>query len=121
MHELSIVLALRRTCMSGIDERRGDRLASVRVRIGELSGVEPELLARAWELACPDVALAIEREAARCTCPDCGPIADELRGSWLVPCPRCGAPVRVHGGDALDVIEITFQTEREHAPQEVPS
>jgi Zn finger protein HypA/HybF involved in hydrogenase expression len=124
VHELSIVMELRRVCLAEIDERHGDRLEAVRVRIGDFSGVEPELLARAWEVACPGVSLEIERDAARCTCPDCGPLdgdGDALVGTWLKPCPRCGAPLRVEGGDALEVIEIEFRRSEELAPQEVSS
>ncbi len=76
----------------------------VRIRIGELSGVEPDLIESAFEIVrcgtiCEGAALEIDRVAARWECTACGrPIA---RGERL-QCGACASPARlVSGGEIL--------------------
>jgi hydrogenase nickel incorporation protein HypA/HybF len=111
VHELSIALAIASACRAEIAARGGGRLAAVRGRVGDLAGVEPDLLRRAWTTVAAAEAdgatLAIEREPAESTCPRCGPVP-EATGTWLRPCPHCGEPLRVTGGDALDLVELAF-------------
>jgi len=90
----------------------------VRVAIGDLAAVEPELLVYAWEAVVsggPDAAarLEVEWHHARQTCAACGEVAERAPGEWLRICATCGGPVRIDGGDELDVIDLTYTSDEE--------
>ena len=114
MHELSIATELVRACRSELAARGGGRLVGVAVRVGELSAVEPDLLRYAFEAvvaASPDAGARLEVEpvAARQSCTDCGEIRERQPGSWLRLCPLCGGPLRVDGGDELEIAELVIE------------
>jgi hydrogenase nickel incorporation protein HypA/HybF len=116
VHELGIAAEIYRSCREAADTRGGGRLESVTVAVGELSGVEPELLAYAWEAvveAGPDrgARLEVEWRAARQHCASCGEVAERGRGTWLRLCPRCSLPLRVEGGEELDLLSLSFTPE----------
>lgn len=120
MHELSLATSIHRTCRATIEARGGGRLDGVRVAVGELSAVEPDLLTFAWEAVVaggPDAGaqLEIEWRPARQRCGACGEVAERAPGSWLTLCPRCGEPLRIEGGDELDVIQLSFTPDGEPA------
>jgi hydrogenase nickel incorporation protein HypA/HybF len=122
LHELSLATEIHRTCRATIDARGPGRLDSVRVAIGELAAVEPELLVYAWEAVVSgggDAAarLEVEWHPARQTCTACGELKDRAPGTWLRICPDCGRPVRVEGGDELDVIELSYTPDGEEKAQ----
>ncbi len=111
MHEYSLVEALVRRVEEEARKRGAVAVHRLSVRVGELSGVDPELFATAYETfragtLCEKAPLAVARVAASWSCPSCRrPIAkgDVLR------CAECGAPARLDdGGDALllDGIEM---------------
>ena len=96
MHEYSIVRAL----ISRVEaEARSHGALSVQrlqVRIGELAGVEPTLLASAFAQArartiCRNAALEIEAVPAR----------------WR--CPRCDGPAHLAGGDEILLERIEME------------
>jgi hydrogenase nickel incorporation protein HypA/HybF len=112
MHEYSLVQAL----VSRVEEeaRRRGALAVHRlsVRVGELSGVDPELFLTAYETfragtICERAPLALSRVAASWSCPACrAPIA---RGAVL-RCAACDVPARLDdGGDALTLDGIEME------------
>jgi Zn finger protein HypA/HybF involved in hydrogenase expression len=83
------------------------------VAIGELSAVEPELLSFAWEAVTaegPDAGARLEIEWHRThqICVDCGEVAEPQPGSWLRLCPGCSEPLRLEGGDELDLISLGY-------------
>ena len=89
------------------------RLESVRVAIGELTAIEPELLAFAWQALTdggPDAgsALEVEWHGARQHCPSCNADKPRAPSSWLRLCPDCGGVLVVSGGDELDLLQVTF-------------
>lgn len=99
-----------------VDSNGGGRLLAVRVIVGELSAIEPDLLAFAWEAATAGSAdaaarLDVEWHAARQICEPCGEIAERAPGTWLRLCPRCGGALRIEGGDELDVRDVTVEDE----------
>jgi hydrogenase nickel incorporation protein HypA/HybF len=110
MHEYSIASSLLRMAEEHAAKRGADRVTAVELRIGELSGVEVELLETAWSLVrerslCEGVELTIARIEALWTCRSCsGPIE---RGG-LLACTACGGPARLATGDelVLDRIEM---------------
>lgn len=117
MHELSLAMSILEIVEQEIEGRaRGankGRVPSLTVRIGSLSGVEPEALSFAWEVArgqgpCRDAALLIERVPAKAVCDRCGvafPL-DEGDGE----CASCG-PIgfRVVEGQEVEVTRIVWE------------
>jgi len=120
LHELSLATEIYKTARATVDARGPGRLDFVRVAIGELSAVEPELLVYAWEAVVADgpdagARLEVEWHPARQTCPACGETAEREIGSWLRLCPKCGQPVRVEGGDELDLLQLAYTPAEEEA------
>lgn len=110
MHEYSIVQALLQRIGQEAGERGATSVHRVRVSIGELSGVEADLLATAFELfregtLCDAADLDIERVPARWACPRCE--ARFAKGDVL-RCATCALPAQLSGGDeiTLDRIEM---------------
>ncbi|MCC6409324.1 MAG: hydrogenase maturation nickel metallochaperone HypA [Planctomycetes bacterium] len=114
MHELSIVEGLLKLVLADRAERGpSDRaVRAVRVAIGELASVEPTQLAHAWQsVASEHGELVVEWCRARQVCATCGEVPERQPGSWLRLCPACGDPLRVEGGDELDLVEIEYANE----------
>ncbi len=111
MHEYSLVQSL----VERVEEeaRRRGALAVHRlsVRVGELSGVDPELFRTAYETfregtICARAPLALTSVAATWSCPRC---ARPIPRGAVLRCAACDAPARLDdGGDALtlDAIEL---------------
>jgi hydrogenase nickel incorporation protein HypA/HybF len=110
MHEYSIVQALLDRVE---DEARRHRATSVHrlsLRIGELSGVEVDLLVSAYmtfreQTICAEALLDVKSVPAQWECPAC---AQPLRRGARLQCPVCDRPARlVEGGEImLDHIEM---------------
>lgn len=110
MHEYSIVSVLLDRVEEEAARRGASAVTCVHVRIGELAGVDPSLLAKAWETfgaagACKGAELDVATVAARWACPACG--AAIASGAWL-RCRACDEAARLVEGDEilLDRIEM---------------
>jgi hydrogenase nickel incorporation protein HypA/HybF len=86
------------------------RLCLLRVRVGELAGVEPELFRTAFEVIRESrgherVVLELVREDAVWSCPSC---ATRVPSGGVLHCEACGGGVTlVGGGDIiLDRVEL---------------
>jgi hydrogenase nickel incorporation protein HypA/HybF len=111
VHEYSLVEALVERVEA--EARRRDALAVHRlsVRVGELSGVDPELFLTAYETfragtICERAPLEVARVAASWSCPRC---ARPIPRGAVLRCGECGGPARLDdGGDALvlDAIDL---------------
>ena len=113
MHELGIATEAYRTCRAALEAREPGRIERVRMVVGELSAVEPELLRFAWEAVTdggPDegARLEVDWRPARQICQECGEVAERAPGSWLRLCPRCDEPLRLEGGNELHVLDFDF-------------
>ncbi len=113
MHEMGIAMSILEACRTAVAKHGGGRLEEVRVAVGELSALEPDLLRFAWEAvvaAGPDAAchLDIEWRPARQLCAGCGEEKARAAGSWLRLCPDCGQPLQIVGGDELDILHVSF-------------
>jgi len=111
MHEYSIVQALFEQIEATARARGALAVKRVRVRIGELAGVEPTLLRTAYETfrvrtICEDAPLEVERVGARWTCP--GAHGDIPRGRPL-QCPACGRPARLAAGDEIVLEQLELE------------
>ena len=114
MHELSIATELYRLCVREREARDAGALLEVYVDCGELSAVEPDLLRFAWQAVVeggPDegAVLHVRFCPARQVCTTCGEVAERQPGSWMRLCPTCSLPLRLEGGDELDLVRVTLQ------------
>ncbi len=110
---MGIALEIHRVCREVLAEHGGGRLEVVRMAIGELSAIEPELLGYAWQAVVADgpdadARLDITWCPARQHCSTCNEDKHRSEGSWLRICPDCAMPLEVSGGDELDVLEVTI-------------
>lgn len=110
MHEYSIVQALLERVDAEARARKATAVHRLSVRIGELSGVEMDLLATAYETfrdrtICERAELSLRLVPARWECPRCSGLI--ARGNVLT-CPSCAVPARLIEGDEimLDRIEM---------------
>ena len=103
MHEYSIVQNLMEHIEAQARQHKARSVQGVSVRIGELSGIEPDLLRTAYDLVrersiCSEAPLTITMVPARWECRACAapiPLGQALR------CATCGAPARLAAGDDI--------------------
>jgi hydrogenase nickel incorporation protein HypA/HybF len=110
MHEYSIVQALLERVDHEVSRRSGAHVHRVRVSIGELAGVEIELLRTAFDTirtgtVCEAAELEVRCVAAKWECRRC---AAEITPGRPLRCAQCGQPARLAAGDEimLDRIEM---------------
>jgi hydrogenase nickel incorporation protein HypA/HybF len=113
MHELGIATEVHRLCRARLARLGAVRLERVTLRVGELAAVETDLLRYAWEAAVaggPDAAAVLEVEwcPARQVCDACGTAMARAAHAWIPSCPRCGGPLRIEGGQELDLLEFSY-------------
>lgn len=90
-----------------------ERVNTVTIAIGALSGVEPGLLRQAFTIAragtiAEEAALEIEEVAPRIYCPACDVTSDAPPNRLL--CARCGTwQVRLVAGDELTLTSIALE------------
>ena len=122
---MGIALEIHRVCLDAIAAQGDGRIETVRLAVGELSAVEPDLLRFAWEAVVADgphagSSLDILWCPAHQRCLHCGEVEGRVEGSWLRLCPDCGRPLQVSGGDELDVLEVTFLADDDGDAETVP-
>jgi hydrogenase nickel incorporation protein HypA/HybF len=111
MHEYSIAAALIERVEAEAEKHRARSVRRVGVRLGELSGVEPELLATAYELAreatlCASAELEIDYVKARWVCSTCQASVDP---KVALRCAACGAAGRLIAGEELDLCRLELE------------
>jgi hydrogenase nickel incorporation protein HypA/HybF len=113
MHELSIALSILDLAAEEA-QRRQARVLAVHLRLGALSGVVPEALALAFELAredseFPDCRLVMEQVPITIYCESCH--ADQpARSLQSLHCTACGAAAaRVTGGNELELTALEIE------------
>jgi hydrogenase nickel incorporation protein HypA/HybF len=110
MHEYSLVQALLEQVDRQARVHRATAVHRLHVSVGELAGVEVQLLETAYDTfrvrtVCAGAALEVHPVAARWACPGCG---SEVRAGQALRCPECGVAARLQAGDeiVLDRIEM---------------
>jgi hydrogenase nickel incorporation protein HypA/HybF len=111
MHEYSLMVALMDRVEEEAAAHRALAVHRVRVRIGELSGVEPDLLESAFAIAragtiCAGAELDVERVAAQWACSACRRPMDA--GDRL-QCAACGAPAALIAGDEILLGQVELE------------
>ena len=113
MHELSIASAILDAVRTEAERRPGAHVTKVGVRIGALSGVEPEALSFGFSILVQGtdldpLALVIESLPRRQRCPECD-YTFEAPDENLA-CPRCGrTETQFAGGDELDMAYLEIE------------
>jgi Zn finger protein HypA/HybF involved in hydrogenase expression len=120
MHELGIALDIYHACREAVRGHGPGRIERVKVAVGELAALEPDLIAFAWQAVTtdgPDAGSVLEAQwcPAEQHCPQCGESKPRFDGSWLRLCPDCGHALTVSGGTQIEVLELTYQTDDEEA------
>lgn len=110
MHELSVARSIIDVAARAAADAGARDVRVVRCRIGVLRGIDPRLLADAFEAArragpCAAARLEIERVPIRAVCRPCGAEFDVEAWNWR--CPACGGDGELlDGGDELEVVSI---------------
>ncbi len=111
MHEYSIVAALMERVEAEAANRRATAVHHVRVRIGELAGVEPDLFETAFEMCreggiCAAADLEIVPAETHWACPAC---SSEIAQGEVLRCPECGLPAQLVGGHEILLERIEME------------
>lgn len=111
MHEYSIVGAMIERIEAEARQRSALAVRRVRVSVGELSGVDPDLLASAYQVfragsVCQNAELAIERVPAQWRCTGCGAIGTP---QGRLRCPACGGAPTLAQGDEIILRQIEME------------
>lgn len=111
MHEYSIVQSLYDAVAAQAAARGAKAVHALRVRIGEMSGVDPGLLDTAWKTfcvktICEDAPLDVEIVAAEWRCSLCGTAVPQ---GAVLTCATCGAPAKLIQGDEILLDRIVME------------
>jgi hydrogenase nickel incorporation protein HypA/HybF len=114
MHELSICQALLAEVERIARQHTAASVQRVHVSVGPLSGVDPALLARAYEFACAGTVadgsdLAIEHAPVRVRCRAC--CAESAASANRLICAACGSwQTDLASGDELLILDVELTT-----------
>ena len=113
MHEYSIVDALLRQIDTEARRVNATRVHRVELKIGELAGIERELLALAFEAyrdetICAGAELTIHAQPARWSCPACGKSA---AAGVNLRCADCQTPLTLAEGDEIILERLEMEVE----------
>jgi hydrogenase nickel incorporation protein HypA/HybF len=113
MHEYSIVEALLKEVDRAAQAQKAVAVHRLKVRIGELAGVERDLLKTAFDTfreqtLCAHAELEIIPVAARWVCRGCG---EALAGGGILRCGQCGMPARLEAGDEILLEQIEMEVD----------
>lgn len=117
MHELSLCHSLIEQVEQIALNHGAQRVAVVKLKVGPLSGVEPELLQHAYPFAsagtvAAESTLLIELAPLKVSCEICG-AETEARPDWLV-CAACGdCHTRLVSGDEMLLMSVELVTLKE--------
>ena len=117
VHELAVCQGLMRQIEGVAAQQHARQVTEIELGIGPLSGVESELLRRAWPLACAgsiaaDARLVINTLPVRVHCTRCDRDSD-ARVNRLV-CGHCGDwQTRLVSGDELLLVSLSVERHEE--------
>jgi hydrogenase nickel incorporation protein HypA/HybF len=111
VHEYSIGQALMERIEAEASARGATAVHRVRITIGEVAGIEPELLASAFDILrertiCQHAVLDIARVPARWSCPAC---TIPIQAGDVLRCPACGEAARLVGGDEIVLAQLEME------------
>ncbi|MBQ7174617.1 MAG: hydrogenase maturation nickel metallochaperone HypA [Lachnospiraceae bacterium] len=94
MHELVIVEGILDTVIPEVKKYDVEKILSIRLKIGELSGIVPSCVHEYFRIAAKGTIaegarIIIEKTPIRITCRDCGFEGEIRKGTYA--CPQCGS------------------------------
>ncbi len=110
MHEVSLMAQTLELAIAQTRDRQAQRIHRLKMRIGELSGVVPEALEFAFDVAIPGTpaegaVLELETVPARCYCVSCD--REFQPENWFYECPSCGQlSSRVIAGKEIELTSL---------------
>ena len=105
MHELSIVASLFDILNEKAEEQKAKKVTKVKLKVGMLSGVVPELLESAFEIykkgtIASEAELEIEETVVKAKCQNCG--AEFSPEDFTMICPVCYSwKIKILSGEEL--------------------
>lgn len=121
MHETAIVMHLLRKVEQIAQDAHAARVTAVRLRVGELSGVEPSLLESAFAQLAPGTCAGgarLEQEVIPLEAL-CEPCAYRFRvQQFHFPCPLCGGRTRAVSGEELVLESVSIEPRSVTVPGE---
>jgi len=111
VHEYSIVASLIDRVQQEAEARGSSRVHRLHVKIGELAGVELDLMKTAFDTfrertICDGAELSIHAVSASWACPSCKRTVE--RGA-ILRCDTCGRPARMVQGDEIILERIEME------------
>jgi hydrogenase nickel incorporation protein HypA/HybF len=113
MHELAIAQAILDRARAASEQNGGGRVLKIGLRIGEISGVEPDALSFGLEVLSKGtplegLALEIDQPRRKLRCTACA--TEFVPEGFAVACPACGSPAsECVAGNELDVTFIELE------------
>jgi hydrogenase nickel incorporation protein HypA/HybF len=113
MHERSLVGALLRQVLQIADENLANRVVSIHIRVGEFSGIEPELLASAYNDLVQNsrlcgAALDMIQVPLEAVCDVCGNQFQVEKFTFR--CDQCGSlKLTLRGGEEILLDSVTLE------------
>jgi len=115
MHELSVIASLFDTLLEQAKAHKARAITMVKLEVGALSGVVPELLESAFEMykagtIAEKAKLVIDRRPFQVRCRTCGTV--ETREDFVFACPPCGSTdLEIVSGTELILEKIEAETD----------
>lgn len=114
MHEMSITISMLDIVKEHMEKVSGRELKALKVRVGELTAVEPESLKFCFEVATTGTPfegarLDIEEVPLMGRCSECSEVFS-MGGSLFAYCPECqsGAVMKISGSE-LDIVSMEVE------------
>ena len=114
MHEMGTIMYVIKTVNEVCEENKVEKVQSVTLSIGEVSGILPEFLKDFWEYAIrsekylKDAELIIEPVKAETRCGKCGCLYPTVKYAKI--CPQCGSDETwLETGNEYEIKEICAQ------------
>jgi hydrogenase nickel incorporation protein HypA/HybF len=118
MHELAIAESIADVVAKRASEHRASHVTSVRLRIGEASGIVPDSLTFCFEMVAsldPVLAgarLVVDSMPHRAYCPGCD--REFAVRDFIAQCPACGEwSHQIISGTELQVLDMEIETRQE--------
>jgi hydrogenase nickel incorporation protein HypA/HybF len=123
MHEYSIVDSLLKIVEENAQQRGAKKVVKIELKIGVLSGVEPELLFRAFELfregtLAEEAELVIHHQPVVVQCQNCG--KESVLGERpRYRCPQCNSPnLKIVDGEEMYLTSLELEIEETKSEME---
>jgi hydrogenase nickel incorporation protein HypA/HybF len=113
MHELSIVASLFEVLLAKAQENRATKIVGVRLKVGKLAGIVPELLESAFDrykqdTIAAEARLEMEEVPLKLRCRKCG--AEIEKEDFVLVCPSCkGTDLEILEGMELLLDKIDLE------------